>query len=418
MGRTRNQALAVWLADHQMKVGELVKQMNEAVGELTGRYGTLNERGVHKWLSGETGCPQERYLRGLERVTGLNRSRLGFRPRGRTQLASPEEDPVYRRAFLAAASIAGAALAAPAAASQRRRVGSADVDRLSAKLAAVVSMDDRYGGIPELEHHAAALAQETIDLQQHGIVSSRIRSELYGVAAAFTTSAMWAAIDGNRLGAAQDHLNQAVTLAGLSGSPEIEFKVWGQASILYDNLGRRTDAVAAADASRATAITRRDPLYASLSLARLARSKAELGDPTALRMLDHAQAAFDRADPGLYRPPWMGFVNQAELDRMASHTNLRLGRFAQAEQLAHRYLTHVRPDFERDRALAHARLALAQLGQGDVEPAVASARSIPPAMARMGRIRSTLNGFTTRLNTLAAGSAAVRTWNEHRSTYS
>lgn len=397
-----------------MKVGELADQVNEAVGELTGRDGALSERGVHKWLSGETERPQERYLLALEKVTGLPRAQLGFRPRGRTQLASPEEDPVYRRTFLHAVSVAGATVATPAVASQRRRLGSADVDRLAAKLAAIVSMDNRYGGTPELEHHAVDLAQEANDLQQHGLASNRIRCELYSLAAAFTTSAMWAAIDGRRLDAAQRHLNQAVTLAGLAGSSEMQFRVWGHASSLYYHLGRHADAVAASEASRATAITRRDPLYASLALARLAVDRAAVGDRTALRTIDHAQDAFDRADPSLPRPPWMRFFDHAELDNLAVYANLRLGRYAEAEHCAHRCLARLRPDLERNRSLTHANLALAQLGQGDVEPAVATARRIPPAMARIGRVHRLLSDFTVHLDNVAPGSSASRTWKDHR----
>ncbi|TKA12269.1 Tat pathway signal protein [Actinacidiphila oryziradicis] len=403
------------MTDHKVPANKLASLVNTALASLEGTYGTTTERAVFRWLSGETRWPLPPTRAALEHITGLTCTQLGFRPKdGTPSPPAPEEDPVYRRAFIAAASAAGATLATPANTAPRR-LGSGDVARLNAKLAAVVSMDDRYGGTPELEAHATALTTETLDLQQNGTSSARVRSELYAVAAAFITSAMWAAIDGRRLDAAQGHLNHAVTLAGLAGDPAVQFRVWGHASVLYRQLGRHTDAMAAAEASRATGITRRDPMYASLALARLAVDHADLGDTrTALRTLGQAQDAFDRADPTLRRPPWMRFYDRAELDSLALFTHLQLGRWDEAEHHAHRSLAYLRPDLHRNRALTHANLALAQLGQGELEPALATAQTIPPEMARKGRIGKLLSDFTRRMTDLAPGSAGQRTWTEHR----
>ncbi|MFB9456632.1 hypothetical protein [Streptomyces antimycoticus] len=168
------------MAEHKVTTNELAVRLNFAIAEFTGSYGTCTERGVFRWLSGEIAWPHARQRIALERVTGHTPVQLGFQPRGHPTgpiPASPEEDPLYRRAFLTAATAAGASLAAPNAAGPRR-LGSADVDRLNGKLAALVAMDDRYGGTLDLERHAAALARETLSLQQSGAASSRIRSEL------------------------------------------------------------------------------------------------------------------------------------------------------------------------------------------------------------------------------------------------
>ncbi|MFI9155740.1 Tat pathway signal protein [Streptomyces sp. NPDC053367] len=319
---------------------------------------------------------------------------------------------MYRRAFLTAATAAGASLTMPSAA--QRRLGSGDVDRMNAKLAAVVSMDNKYGGTPELQQHAASLAEETIRLQNTHTASSRIRSELYGVAAAFTASAMWAAIDGRRLDEAEPYLNQAVTLAGLANNRAVLYRIWGHASIMYRHLGRPADAVAASEAARATSIVRSDPLYASLALARLATYHADAGDERgALRAIGLAQASYDRADKTKHRPPWMGFYDQAELDSLAVFAHLRLGRWEDAERHAHRCLAGLRPDLERNRALTYANLALAQLGQGDLELAVASARNVPADAAR-GRVGVLLKDFTSKISAVAPRSSETIAWLEHR----
>jgi tetratricopeptide (TPR) repeat protein len=320
---------------------------------------------------------------------------------------------VYRRAFLAAATAAGASLTAPSA--TQRRLGSADVDRLNAKLAAVVSMDNAYGGTVELQRHATALAEETVRLQNAHTASSRIRSELYGVAAAFTASAMWAAIDGRRLDEAEPYLDRAVTLAGLANNRYILFRAWGHAGIMYRHLGRPADAIAAAEAARGISITRSDPFYASLAFARLGTFHADAGDArSSLRAIGLAQDSYDRADHAKHRPPWMGFYDQAELDSLATFANLRLSNWEAAERHAHRCLSALRPELERNRALTYANLALAQLGQGDIEPAVAAARTVAPGMARHGRVGMLLNSFTTQLTAVAPRSPDTAAWHEHR----
>ncbi|MFF7792918.1 Tat pathway signal protein [Streptomyces sp. NPDC007991] len=416
MTGTRNEAFAAWLRDHRMTVGELTSLVNSAIGDLTGRYGTVHDRHIFKLLSGEHRSPNGLLREALQRVTDRTAAELGFVLRGRTDSRlspTPEDDPVYRRAFLAAATAAGASLTAPSAA--QRRLGSADVDRMNAKLAAVVSMDNKYGGTEELQQHAAALARETVSLQNAHMASSRIRSELYGVAAAFTASAMWAAIDGRRLAQAEPYLNQAVTLAGLANNRHVLYRVWGHAGIMYRHLGRPADAVAAGEAARATPITRSDPLYASLALARLATFQADMGDDrSALRVIGMAQTSFDRADHTKHRPPWMDFFDQAELDSLATFAYLRLGRWERAERHAHRCLAGLRPDLERNRALTYANLALAQLGQGDIEPAVASAQTVPAKMAGHGRVHMLLNEFTSRLTAVAPRSSETTAWLEHR----
>ncbi|MFD8737426.1 Tat pathway signal protein [Streptomyces sp. NPDC059618] len=401
--------------DHRIKVGELTSLINQEIEGLTGSQGTVNERHIYKLLEGKHRSPNALLRVALERVTGSTAAGLGFVSRGKTTPDSPapEDDPVYRRAFLAAATAAGATLTAPSA--TQRRLGSADVDRLNAKLAAVVSMDNAYGGTAELQQHAAALAEETVRLQNAHTASSRIRSELYGVAAAFTASAMWAAIDGRRLKEAESYLERTITLAGLANNRLIMFRAWGHAGIMYRHLGRRADAIAAAEATRNLGVTRSDPFYASLAWARLATFHADNGDARAsMRAIGLAQESYDRADHAKHRPPWMGFYDQAELDSLATFASLRLGNCEAAERHAHRCLATLRPDLERNRSLTYANLALAQLGQGDVELAVTTARTVPSRMARQGRVGGLLDSFTTQLTAVAPRSPDTAAWREHR----
>lgn len=406
-----NTALAAHLADTGLTEAEFAAGINIAIGRLTGRRGALTDRSVRRWLSGEVTWPQAKQRIALTTVASKSPEDLGFVRRGKSSNPAPPEDPVRRRTFIATTT-STAAVSLATATSPIPRIGRSDVDRLTAKLADLIASDNRHGGTQALETRAIRLVTQTLDLQQNSTASQRVRSQLYSLAAAFTSSAMWAAIDGRRLDYAIQHLNKAVTLAGLAADPAVQFRVWGHAGALYRQLGRTTDALAANEAARATPVTRRDPLYASLAHARTAVHHADGGNTTAARrFLDHAQQAFDRADPGAYRPPWMAFYDQAELELLALTTHLALGRWAEAEAHAHRNLTLLRFDFRRNRALALAHLAHAQLGQHDLEPAVTTALRVP-AEAQQGRISSLLDAFGRRLTEAAPRAAETRQWLE------
>jgi hypothetical protein len=58
-------------------------------------------------------------------------------------------------------------------------------------------------------------------------------------AAAFTSSAVWAAIDGRRFDAAQDHHRRASDLAAMSGDLTIAFRIWSHAGSLAAPSTRR-----------------------------------------------------------------------------------------------------------------------------------------------------------------------------------
>ncbi|WJV51656.1 Tat pathway signal protein [Streptomyces flavofungini] len=414
MERRRNEALVHWMSEFKMTTRELVDVLNDFIRELTGRQGLITERTVHKWRSGETRWPQSVQRTALQAVTGRTPAALGFVVPDRHTGRSKEDPSVHRRRFVTAAAGGALAAAAPAVAgASRSRVGMSDVQRLTAKLGAVVASDDRHGGTESVETRASQLARQTLALQQRGTATSRVRGHLYSLAAAFASSAMWAAIDGHRLNAAQQHMQKAVTLAGLSADPAIQFRVWGHAGALYRHLGRYTDALAADDAARSTSTVRRDPLYASLAHARTAVHHGDLRDHNSVkRSLGCAQDALTRADPQAPRPPWMRFYDQAELELLALIAHAALGGWAASEAHAHHNLALLRPDLLRNRSLALAHLARAQLEQEALEAAVDSAWRIPPDAWR-GRTGGLMRVFTARLADLAPDEPAARAWADH-----
>ncbi|MFF9781628.1 hypothetical protein GTW98_04840 [Streptomyces sp. SID8375] len=415
MDTTRNQALTAWMAEHGYSSNTLADAVNRAVGDLTGRTGGLDGSSVRDWKAGRVRWPKSATRAALEKVTGLPATALGFVPRGRAAPAPApsQEDPVNRRSFLTAT--AASAVAPLPTAAAPHRIGMSDVTRLQRKFAAVVAGDHQHGGMRGIENRALELAAEAIDLQDRGSAGQRVRGQLYAVAAAFTSSAMWAAIDGRRFDAAQRHHDRASRLAGMSGDQAIQFRIWSHAGTLYRHLGRPSDALAANDVARNLSLARRDPLFGSLGHSRHAAIHGTTGDRSAVRRsLGLAQEALDRAESTASRPVWLeAFYGQSELDSLALAAHLALGDWSTAEAHAHRSLAALRTHMHRSRAITTARLARAQLGQGDLEPALSTAMSIPHAAVRHPRISGMLRAFGTRLRECAPRSPHTHTWTQY-----
>ncbi|MEU3283184.1 hypothetical protein [Streptomyces antibioticus] len=317
------------------------------------------------------------------------------------------------------AAAAAAAAAAPGTASPRR-IGMSDVDRLQRRFAEIIASDHRHGGQLGIEQRAAALADEALNLQNAGSASQRVRSSLYASAAAFRSSAMWAAIDGRRYDVAKGHMREAQALAEMSGDQAIKFRIWSHAGTMYRHMGRPADALAANDVARNLHLTRRDPLFASLGLARQGAIHGAAQDRNGTRRaFEQAQDAMLRADPADYRPVWMlAFYDQAELDSLALSAHLALGDYSTAEYHAHRCLSALRPHMIRSRAITTTRLAHAQLAQGAPDAATATAMKVPTeAATQHARVTRMLQEFGAALRATAPGSSTVQTWTEHTATW-
>ncbi|UED83867.1 hypothetical protein [Streptomyces profundus] len=287
------------------------------------------------------------------------------------------------------------------------------MDRLLGKFASLIASDHRHGGKLTIEARASAFSSEALALQSRGAASQRVRSALYSCAASFTSSAMWAAIDGRRFDTAQRHFDRAASLAAMSGDPAIQFRIWSHAGSLYRHLERPADALAANDVARRLPIARRDPFFASLGHARHAAIHGLTGDTRAVRqVLGHAQEALQQADPSEQRPLWASAsYDQAELDGLAQTAFLALGSYGESEAHAHRSLAFLPPHMRRDRAIVTARLAQAQLGQGDIEQAVETARSLyDDTTSQHPRVQDMLQEFTSALHIVAAGAQVTRDW--------
>ncbi|MFJ6657806.1 XRE family transcriptional regulator [Streptomyces sp. NPDC091377] len=423
MDATRNTVLEAWMAEHGYSSNSLADAVNRSLEQLTGRPGGLDGSSVRGWKAGRVRWPKSATRKALEDIAGLPATALGFIPRGRTlsTLVPPQQEApdMKRRTLVGGIVTAAVAAAAPAAASPRQ-IGMSDVDRLQKRFAEIVASDHRHGGQLGIEQRAAALADEALNLQNAGSATQRVRSSLYASAAAFRSSAMWAAIDGRRYDDAKSHMREAQTLAEMSGDQAIKFRIWSHTGTMYRHLGRPADALAANDVARNLFLTRRDPLFASLGLARQGAIQGTAQDRSGMRRtFDQAQEAMLRSDPTDYRPVWMlAFYDQAELDSLALSANLALGDYPTAEYHAHRCLAALRPHMIRSRAIATTRLAHAQLAQGAADTATATAMKVPAHVAtHHARVARMLQEFGAALRATAPGSTTAQTWTEHAATW-
>ncbi|MFI1487240.1 XRE family transcriptional regulator [Streptomyces sp. NPDC020747] len=423
MDTTRNTVLEAWMTEHGYSSNSLAEAVNRAIERLAGRPGGLDGSSVRAWKAGRVTWPKSAARKALEEVTGLPAVALGFVPRSRpssTPASPQQEDPdMKRRTLVGSIAAAAAAAAAPGTASPRR-IGMSDVNRLNKRFAEIIASDHRHGGQLGIEQRAAALADETLNLQNAGSATQRVRSNLYASAAAFRSSAMWAAIDGRRYDVAKAHMREAQALAEMSGDQAIKFRIWSHAGTMYRHMGRPADAFAANDVARNLHLTRRDPLFASLGLARQGAIYGAAQDRTGTRRaFEQSQDAMLRADPADYRPVWMlAFYDQAELDSLALSAHLALGDYSTAEYHAHRCLSALRPHMIRSRAIATTRLAHAQLAQGAPDAATATAIKVPAeAATRHARVTRMLQEFGAALRATAPGNSIVQTWTKHTATW-
>lgn len=323
-----------------------------------------------------------------------------------------------RRNFLTAT--AGTAVAVID--SRPMTVGTSDVIRLRSGLDALMVLDAARGGHEGLERAALAGAGEALDKVKQA-ASQRIRQRLYSVAANYTATAAWAAIDGRQLDRAQACLDRALYLAGMAKDPVAELRVWNSYAMLAHQRGRFTDAVDAGYAAQATAIARRDPFYLSLAHARTAVGHATVGDRQAtIRSLGFAEEALSKATEDEMRPSWVSFYGAAELMAMTAIARDRIGDSDEAEAASHKALGGIPKHFKRNRALATARLALCQVHQRDIDQGCTSASEVFELMSGNplpGRMRSLLGDFYRDLITLAPDASVAREWGDrYRSEWS
>ncbi|MEU2453874.1 helix-turn-helix transcriptional regulator [Streptomyces sp. NPDC012765] len=375
---------------------ELARQMNAALLELTGRLGDVSARTVRNLLNGSSRRPIARTCIALEEVFACPVADLGF---SLPRTAAHAEDSVHRRTLLLAATGTAAALAAPA---RRAQLGQSDADRFQLEYADLLREDSQLGGARRIENRAVELATRIQSSLAGGSASDRVRRQSYRLASDVTCLAAFGAIDARAPRRARTHLDQALTLAGLSRDAEAMYRVWDHLMLASSQRENHAEAAAGAEVMKRSSVSRRDPLYASLGHMRHANALARLHQPAeSLRALTRAEAAYARARSG-QSAEWITFYSRAEFDALSSYVWTALGDHERAESCLHRTLASIPAGMVRNKALYTAHLSLAQARQGEVELACATGRRAQALLLPASGSQRTVNTLSVTRQVIEA----------------
>jgi transcriptional regulator with XRE-family HTH domain len=191
----------------------------------------------------------------------------------------------------------------------RRRIGLADVSRLTALTSLYRLADQEFGG-GSLVDDVARFAQSASTLLDHA-VNNAARPQLLVAIASARDLAAWTAFDATRHSDAQRHFAAAERFAIEAGDRQLVAHVrYGQAKQMQ-HLRHNRDAL---DILRA-AHQQRDasPALTTILRGAEAASRAAIGDwENAKRALASSSEAFTDVDPGK-EPEWLGFFDKGEL---------------------------------------------------------------------------------------------------------
>jgi hypothetical protein len=272
------------------------------------------------------------------------------------------------------------------------------VEWLEAGVLGLRRLDDRLGGAA-VRHRVEADLRLVSGLLGRDVQGAALQRRLLRIAADLAQLGGWAATDTGRHGAAQRHYLTGLRLAHSAGDRALAVALWGGLALQSVIAGRPQDAVAAAEAGvRAAGGT--PPSVRALAASRLGRAHAAIGaQGPSRRAAAEAERQLEAAerDPG---PPWLYWLDEAELAAQTGQSLLDLGLAYEARPLLEQALAMQDAEFVRDRSLYAARAALARAMTGDVDGARALGREAAQLSRHCGspRLADALDALKARLD--------------------
>ncbi|WP_259316774.1 XRE family transcriptional regulator [Kitasatospora xanthocidica] len=303
--------------------------------------------------------------------------------------------PMDRRTFFLGSAAMTAALfswltADPVAAAQLttgRRIGEGAVTTIERRVRELRLADDEDGGGTLIRDTAATLAAVTdlLTNRSHTLAHQR---RLYAAGADLARMRAWAAFDVH--GRCDDvAFKAALQAAHAADDPALgahTLTFWAAASY---NTGRAVEAHALASAALAAVRGRAAPRVEALVLARRARARSHLHDVGCWRDLDAAQTKLEAARlDQTGEPEWAYWFDGSEYAGSLASTQLAMGRADQAEK-GFALSAREAAGTVRTQAIYLVRAADAQLQQGHVEDACATAHHALDITAEISSQRTT-----------------------------
>ncbi|MFD3644089.1 hypothetical protein [Streptomyces griseus] len=408
MDTPTNTALTVLLHEYGYTHQSLADAVNHVSGRIFGRPGAATDRDVRRWISGTVRWPTHRYLLPLAEIFDRPPEAMGFVPRGRTsRLPAPpasvrpgQEEPVKRRAFLTASTATTLTLALRLEETPvRGRLTMTDTDRIHATIGRRDAHFTAIGGGALLTVATTYIdhLRNTTDVCTYG---PRVEQALHRALSNLHSTAGWAAYDAGDNPTSRLHHAAALQTAILAKDGHAQARAWADLSVQSRAEGRHREALNINRAALQSRQARQDPRIAALLHSRLAIGHARLGDPAACaRSLLAAQKAHDHFDTTAPPPPWLRFLDAAEIAGLAAIAHRATGKLPDAERATAQALHLLSPSMHRNRAYYGIQLAQLQLAQGDTTTARATATAIDTTTVTSPRIAQRLATLHHQLTT-------------------
>ncbi|MFF9638731.1 hypothetical protein ACF1D2_29655 [Streptomyces bacillaris] len=399
MDTPRNALFEALLREYGYTHRSLAAEVNRVSEGIYGRPGAATDRDVRRWVSGAVRWPTGRYLLPLTQMFDRPPEAMGFVPRGRSsRLPVPpapvrpgQEEPVKRREVLTASTAVTLSLVlrleeTPA----RGRLTMADIDRITATIGRLDAHFTAIGG-GALLAVATAYISRLRDAADGCAYGPRVEQRLHSAISGLYSSAGWAAHDSGDGTAARLHHAAALQSAILAQDPGAQARAWSDLSLQARAEGRHREALSITRAALESRTARQDPRISALLHSRLAVGHARLGDRRATaRALLAAETAHDRFDTAEPAPPWLRFLDAAEIAGLAAIAHQATGRLPDAATATAQALRLLGPSMHRNRAYYGVQLAELQLAQGDTTGARATAASVDTVAVSSPRIADRL----------------------------
>ena len=269
------------------------------------------------------------------------------------------------------------------------------------ELAELRRWDDLLGGADLAGHAAHRLRRAARALPGAGSVARRRLLPVLAEAAQLTG---WLAADAGNLTGGLDAYRLALRAAAAAGDRAFAGHVLGAASHLFAGAGDPAAALTLARTGYAGCRDAASPGLRALLLHRLALAAALGGRPRAARQALDAAGWISGPDPGR-EPPWLYWLDDAELAAMTGRTLVALGRPGSAAPLLQPVVRA--PGHPRRAAIYGGWLARGYLQLGEVERACAVAGDALLDAVRAGSPRA-LGPLTEVRRRLAPHEPAVR----------
>lgn len=401
MGRS-----SLTLRQARLDAGLTQAQLVDAYAEtarLLGIGGTVTERTLARWESGNPPCPAPAAQQIIETLFGIALEDLGFPvpAHRRTTRRTPGENSVDRRTFLADTTAAAIGAAGLTGTGDARPVDAGDLRQLRED-AEQVFVVDHARGAEEADQLARALLDRATDLLRYGSYLPNVGRQLQVLSAAVHSHRAWLNRDRGDLEAARGHSLEALAAARLLGDRDIEAGALANLVLITIAQDRVWEARSAAEGALVAAGRGSAPTLQAMLAARIAGAagaSGNLGD--ARRALVAATGHLERA--GSATPPrFARFFGPAELDQATAAYFLDAGRPDRAVPYLQATVRGLGAGYARNSAMYRVKLATALLAAGEVEEACAEASLVAEWVDATGSAKT-----ISRLREVRSGLSAV-----------